>query len=142
MKKTLCFLFIFTLSISISFASRNVIKVVDGDTVKIQKNNSEKVLTVRMIGLDAPEATTTRYGHTECYGEEAKDHLASLLNGKNINLLYDATQGTKDKYGRTLAYLIGDDKTDYNRQMIADGYAKEYTYNTKYKRQGIYKQAQ
>nr|DAW73485.1 MAG TPA: nuclease-like protein [Caudoviricetes sp.] len=33
-----------------------------------------------MIGLDAPESTTTRYGYAECFGKEAANHLTHLLN--------------------------------------------------------------
>jgi hypothetical protein len=29
--------------------------------------------------LDAPESSTTRYGYIEEYGEEAKEHLKSLV---------------------------------------------------------------
>jgi hypothetical protein len=35
-----------------------------------------------------------------------------------------------------------EDGTSYNKKMIADGYASEYTYNTPYKYQSEYKQAQ
>lgn len=142
MKKLLAFLFAYGLIVTPAFANWTILNVIDGDTIKIQKQNTDRIITVRMIGIDAPESSATRFGYAECFGAEAKQHLTELLSGKNLKVLYDGTQGTKDKYGRTLAYLLDADvRLDYNRQMIADGYAYEYTYKTKYKKQGIYRQA-
>lgn len=140
--KKLLLLIIFLLSFGYSFAAYTVLEVIDWDTVKLQKENSTKTITVRMIGIDAPESTSLRLWYTQCFWDEATNHLKSLLDWKKVNILFDATQWTKDKYDRTLAYIIWEDKIDYNRQMIVDWFAYEYTYNIKYKRQWIYKQAQ
>ncbi|GHW03014.1 hypothetical protein AGMMS50249_8000 [candidate division SR1 bacterium] len=108
---------------SISFP---LVKVVDGDTIQIQKDG--KTISVRLIGLDAPESTTLRYGYVECYGQESKFHLSSLIgNSKTVQLEFDQTQGEIDKYDRLLAYLRLDG-VNLNQQMLQDGYAREYTY--------------
>ncbi len=95
-----------------------------------------------MIGLDAPESNTSRFGYTECYGLNASNHLKLLLkDAKEIVIEKDLTQGETDKYGRTLGYLIADG-LDINERMILDGYAFEYTYDKPYAHQSNYKSAQ
>jgi hypothetical protein len=47
-----------------------------------------------------------------------------------------------DKYGRLLAYVYREDGLFYNKYMIEQGYAHEYTYNTPYKYQSEFKAAQ
>lgn len=112
---------------------KNVVVVVDGDTVKINWES------IRMIWIDAPESNTSRYGYTECYGAEASQHLKDLLkDAKEVTLEKDSTQWDTDKYGRTLWYVFADG-VDINKKMIEDGYAFEYTYSTKYKYQVEYK---
>jgi micrococcal nuclease len=52
-----------------------------------------------------------------------------------VYLEFDDTQGTRDTYGRLLAYVYLEDGQMLNRKMIADGYAYEYTYRFPYKYQ-------
>lgn len=117
-----------------------LVSVVDGDTIKV-KDSTNKFHTIRMIGLDAPESTTTRYGYVECFGEEAKKHLEELLTFPTIVLEIDESQGETDKYQRLLWYIfIGD--LNINLRMIADWYWFEYTYNLPYRYQSEFKNAQ
>lgn len=120
----------------VSLSGTNLITVVDGDTVNYGN------LKIRMIGLDAPESTTSRYGYTECFGKEASEHLKMLLkDAKELTIEKDSTQGETDKYGRTLAYIFYNG-TNINTKMILDGYAFEYTYNTAYTYQKENKEAE
>lgn len=114
----------------------HTISVIDGDTIKYDGE------TIRMIGLDTPESNTTRYGYVECYGFEATAYLKTLLkDAKELTIEKDPGQGEKDKYDRTLGYvLLG--TTNINGKMIADGYAFEYTYDKSYKYQKDYKAAE
>lgn len=116
-----------------------VTKIVDGDTIRLLKNGDE--VTIRMIGIDAPESTTTRYGYVECFGKEARTHLQTLIGTWPVALAFDRTQGATDKYGRLLAYVFAGN-TNINQQMLADGYAREYTYNLPYQYQDEFQDAQ
>lgn len=116
----------------------SVVSVVDGDTVKVSINGVTE--TLRLIGLDTPETVDPRKT-VQCFGKEASNKAKELLTGKKVRIETDASQGEKDKYGRTLAYIYVDGIL-YNKYMIEQGYAHEYTYNTPYKYQAEFKQAQ
>lgn len=113
--------------------------VVDGDTIKADIDGTVK--TIRLIGIDTPE-TVDPDSDIQCYGPEASSKAKELLNGKSVRLENDSTQGDTDKYGRLLRYAYLADGTSYNQYMIANGFAHEYTYNTAYKYQTQYKQAE
>jgi endonuclease YncB( thermonuclease family) len=117
----------------------NVTQVVDGDTVKISMNGT--VRTLRLIGLDTPETVDPRKP-VQCFGEEASNKAKELLSGKSVHLEYDASQGQVDKYGRTLAYIYTESGIFFNKYMIEQGYAYEYTYDEAYKYQSEFKQAE
>jgi len=117
----------------------NVVKVVDGDTLSVNING--KITTLRLIGINTPETVDPRKP-VECFGREASAKAHALLDGKRVRLEYDQSQGVLDKYGRTLAYVFLEDGLFFNKYMIAEGYAYEYTYNLPYKYQAEFKQAQ
>lgn len=114
-------------------------RVIDGDTVKIVLGSTTE--TVRLIGIDTPE-TVHPSKPVECFGKEASDKTKSLLEGTSVRIETDPSQGTRDKYGRLLAYLFLPDGTNVNQLLIAEGYAYEYTYNLPYKYQSQFKQAE
>lgn len=116
-----------------------VTKVVDGDTITISKDGSSA--TLRLIGIDTPE-TVHPSKPVECFGAEASNKAKSLLSGKYITLETDDSQGTYDRYQRMLAYVYLPDGTMFNKYMISEGYAYEYTYGTPYKYQNEFKQAE
>lgn len=117
----------------------SITDVVDGDTVKVNINGT--VTTLRLIGMDTPETVDPRKP-VQCFGREASNKAKELLSGKKVRLEMDQSQGTLDKYGRTLAYVYREDGLFYNKYMIEQGYAHEYTYNTPYKYQAEFKAAQ
>jgi len=117
----------------------DVIEVVDGDTIKI--NIDGKTETLRLIGINTPETKDPRKP-VQCFGEEASGNAKELLEGKKVRLERDDSQSNRDKYDRLLRYVYLEDGTSYNKQIITDGYAHEYTYDTAYKYQEEYKQAQ
>ncbi len=114
-----------------------LVSVIDGDTIVVL-DEGEKV-TVRMIGIDAPE-TGKGNRPKECFGEEAGAHLSELLGMDEVVLISDTSQDLFDKYGRALMY-VEQNGEDINALMIADGYAHEYTYRTPYARQALYRTA-
>lgn len=116
------------------------ISVVDGDTIKIFFE--WETHSVRLIGVDTPEKYSTRYGYAECFWEEASQHLKDLLHWiTEVEIEYDDSQGTYDKYWRILWYLFVHGE-NYNQKMIEDWYAREYTYKTPYHYQKDFQYAQ
>lgn len=116
-----------------------VVKVIDGDTLTVSQEGVET--TLRLIGINTPETVDPRKP-VECFGKEASNKGKELLSGKSVKLEFDSTQSKVDKYGGTLAYVYRDDGLFYNKYMIEQGYAYEYTYDTPYKYQQEFKAAQ
>lgn len=116
-----------------------VVRVVDGDTIKVDIDGATE--TLRLIGMNTPETVDPRKP-VECFGKEASARAKEILSGKMVALESDPTQGERDKYQRLLRYVLLEDGTNFNKLMISEGYAYEYTYNIPYKYQAEFKQAQ
>ena len=89
-----------------------VVKVVDGDTLHIY--NEKGTYKIRLSGIDAPESG-------QAYGKRAKEHLASLVAGKQVIAIVNS----KDRYGRYVASVKVESK-DVCAEMLAAGYAWHY----------------
>jgi micrococcal nuclease len=100
-----------------------------------------KEVTLRLIGMDTPETVDPRKS-IQCFGKEASSKAKEVLSGKKVRIEMDPSQGEFDKYDRTLAYVYRDDELFYNKYMIEQGYAHEYTYNIPYKYQVEFKASQ
>lgn len=120
-----------------------VTKVVDGDTITVSQSGSKdgEKQTVRLIGIDTPE-TVHPTKPVQCFGLEASNKMKELVDGKEVRLEFDVSQGEQDAYGRTLAYIFLPDDTFVNEYLIRNGYAYEYTYDSAYKYQARFKKAQ
>lgn len=116
-----------------------VVSVTDGDTLKVSINGNTE--TIRLIGMDTPETVDPRKT-VQCFGKEASNRAKEMLEGKKVRIESDVTQGDKDKYDRLLRYIYLEDGTFFNKYMISEGYAHEYTYNTPYKYQEEFKKAE
>lgn len=116
-----------------------VSSVIDGDTIKVVIDNQQEAL--RLIGIDSPETVDPRKP-VQCFGKEASVKAKSLLSGKSVRLESDPTQGERDRYQRLLRYVFLEDGTNFNKLMISEGFAHEYTYNVPYKYQAEFKQEQ
>ena len=114
-------------------------RVVVGDTVRVFIDGLSQ--SIRLIGIDTPETVDPRKP-VECMGFEASEAAKRQLDGKKVALEIDQSQGDKDKYNRLIRYVILEDGTNFNKWMILEGYAYEYTYDTPYKYQVEFKQAQ
>lgn len=115
-----------------------VVRVIDGDTIDIMADGETR--RVRMIGIDTPEKNHPSKP-VECFAKEASEHLSQLISGKSVSVETDNSQDSKDKYNRYLYYIFLNEQ-NINQQMISDGYAYEYTYNTPYKYQNDFKKSQ
>ena len=103
-----------------------VTKVVDGDTVDVEANG--ETMRLRLIGVDTPE-TVHPNKDVELYGPEASAKVTDDLLNTYILLESDITQSDKDVYDRYLRYVRLLDGTNYNEQLIKEGYGFEYTYD-------------
>ncbi len=127
------------ISYSSDYTYYKIIKVVDGDTISVSMNG--KTETLRLIGINTPETVDPRKP-VECFGKEASNKAKSILEGQSVRLEADPSQGERDKYNRLLRYVFLLDGTFFNKSMIQQGYAYEYTYNTPYKYQADFKTAE
>jgi len=100
----------------------HVDSIVDGDTIRVTRG--ARHLTIRLIGVDAPEVSHgDRAG--EALGREATALARRMLAGRSVTLEYE--HGPRvDRFGRTLAYVrLGDGKL-FNEAIIRAGYASVY----------------
>jgi micrococcal nuclease len=88
--------------------------VLDGDTVRAILNN--KRVTIRLIGIDAPETRPP-----QCYSRQSSQALRTLVLNKTVAL--EADEVDKDKFGRLLRYAYLDDGRMVNEEMIKGGFA-------------------
>ena len=116
-----------------------VLRVADGDTIHINYNGKDE--KVRFIGLDTPEIKDPRKP-IQCFGREASTKMTELAENKKVRLEFDKTQSERDKYGRLLAFVYGEDNKNLAYEMIRQGYGNEHTYNSNpYKYQNEFKEA-
>ena len=125
------------------FKSQNglykIVRVIDGDTVIVRMGGKDE--TLRLIGINTPETVDPRRP-VECFGIEASNKAKEILTGKSFRLEADNIVGQRDKYGRLLRYLFLEDGTNFNKMMINEGYAYEYTFDLPYEYQDEFKQAE
>jgi micrococcal nuclease len=95
-----------------------VVRVVDGDTIQVRREGRD--VTVRLIGIDAPEVGRYR-GQAECFGARAGEFARGLLDGERVRLEFDRDR--TDPYGRTLAYVYLDDGRLANVVLVRRGFA-------------------
>ncbi|WP_462265957.1 thermonuclease family protein [Mucilaginibacter sp.] len=92
-----------------------VIKIKDGDTIEILSSDNQPI-AVRLAEIDCPEKT-------QAFGQKAKQFTAELCFGKRVRI----SNGTRDRYGRTVAEVTLEDGTNVNRELVKNGYAWQYT---------------
>jgi len=115
----------------VSGFAETVRHVVDGDTLVLEDG-----VTVRLIGIDAPEVDHPRYGKIgEPFGPESAKFLQDLIEGKTVRL--EAGDEPEDRYHRRLAYVYREaDNLFVNRRMVEAGYAETYRrFDFKYKKE-------
>jgi endonuclease YncB( thermonuclease family) len=110
-----------------------VTRVVDGDTF-VAKLDNGTTTRVRLIGINTPELGA-------CYGYKAGTRARTLALEKRVLLKGDATQDTRDRYGRLLAYAwIGG--RDLGYRLMYGGFGRVYVYETAFSRLSAYRSAQ
>ncbi|MDN5248920.1 thermonuclease family protein [Bartonella sp. TP] len=91
--------------------------LIDGDSIKVAG------LEMRLMGMDAPEFLQKCGSPGQEYfcGQEARKHLAQLINKRNIVCHYKKL----DIYHRALALCFAGEIL-LNRQMVRDGWAVSF----------------
>ncbi len=110
-----------------------VVKVIDGDTIKVETGE-----VVRLIGIDAPE-TVHPSKSLACFGKEASQKTKETLEGNLVRLEKDVSD--KDKYGRLLRY-VWKEGILINELLVREGYATVATYPPDVKYQDRFLEAQ
>lgn len=124
-----------------------VIRVVDGDTVRLNVNGVEE--NVRLIGIDTPE-TVHPQRDVEPYGPEASTFTKRLLEGHSVWVELDVQE--RDNYRRPLAYLYlenangdweynGRTYLQANLEIARAGYADQLTISPNVRYANLYRDA-
>ena len=111
-----------------------ITKVIDGDTMDVRfKDGSTD--RVRLLGVDTPEINAknkpneykdiTDLKCLNIWADKSDDYAKRVLDGKEVNLVFDNQAGERGYYGRLLAYMEIDGY-DFNESLISRGYARVY----------------
>ena len=113
-----------------------VVRVVDGDTIDVRLAAGRRE-RVRVIGIDAPE---TRPG--ECFSAQATTRARVFAQGRQVTLVGDRSQDTRDRYERLLAYVDRAGGGDLGERLIAGGFARVYVFDRPFRRLPAYRAAE
>ena len=100
-----------------------VVAVHDGDTITVSESGHQD--KVRLVGIDAPELDDERPEYRDA-ADAARDFARSKLKGERVTLEADTHQANRDKYSRLLRYVILRDGTNFNEELVRQGYARVY----------------
>jgi endonuclease YncB( thermonuclease family) len=101
-----------------------VVRVIDGDTIRVRLDDPAETRTVRYIGVDTPE-TVAPGEPIECFGEAASEYNKRLVAGKRLRLVLGRER--RDRYGRLLAYVQIEDGPLVEDALLRRGYARTLT---------------
>lgn len=93
-----------------------VVKVIDGDTIRVEWDKRDFDFPVRFLGTDAPEMNEG--------GKEAREYLKGVILNEEVLLKIDKNQRV-GKYGRLLAKIISLGM-DVGDMMIKLGHATTF----------------
>ena len=113
-----------------------LIKVIDGDTLKVDINGIEE--TVRLVEIDTPESVNPDESKNTYEGVLASKNVSSILK-KNQILYISKDMTDRDKYGRLLRVVwiekpLSDSPEEFinkslNAHLVQMGYAKVVKYD-------------
>ena len=108
---------------------KEVVSIYDGDTMKVILDLGFDItakLTLRLYGINAPEIR----GEERPEGLNSRDWLRGVISHaqeQGAGIIVKTHKDKTGKYGRMLAEIFIDDMVvSVNRQMVMEGYAKEY----------------
>lgn len=100
-------------------------RFVDGDTIVVDMNGTDE--TIRFIGVDTPE-THKPNTPVQCYGPAAAAYTKQRVGQGRVRLVADRLTTNRDRYDRLLRYVVLDDGTYLNKELIEKGYAFAYDF--------------
>ncbi len=105
-----------------AFLRGRVIRVVDGDTIKVLLQPG-RYDTVRYIGVDTPESVKPNTP-VQCFAKQAAAFNRRLVQGRDVRL--ELGRERRDRYGRLLAYVYvtGEQRLFVNAALVRGGYAR------------------
>ena len=110
---------LFTFSLS-SFAGQfKVIGVYDGDTISVIENGKE--ITIRLVGIDAPEISHKQDLPGQPFCLKAKEYLSSLVLDQTVRIKFYG----KDASGKSMGEIFAE-KVNINIEMLHAGLAEVY----------------
>jgi micrococcal nuclease len=96
-----------------------VTRVIDGDQIKVE--DASKKITVRLVGIDAPEISKSKKDPGQPFSQSASNHLGSLVR----NQIVDIKSYGFDAAGRMLGEVFLEDR-NINLEMVKAGLAEVY----------------
>jgi micrococcal nuclease len=117
-----------------------VTRVVDGDTVEVEFADGTTD-TIRLLGVDTPETTLSKTDppefegvpdtaagrdHLYNWGQQASQFASDQLAGQQVRVVMDTESDERGSYGRLLAYVVYDGGTNFNLELLRQGYARMY----------------
>jgi len=115
-----------------------VVKIVDGDGLIVRNIINGKEEEIRLYGIDAPEIKPCakliqdeRETHLPgsfliSLGYKSFDFLRNRVKPKTKVTIIQEASNLKDRYGRTLAYVILPNQKSINEILLENGYVKPY----------------
>jgi micrococcal nuclease len=101
-----------------------VVRVIDGDTIRVRLDDPAESRTVRYIGVDTPE--TVKPGEpVQCFGKAASNFNRRLVAGRRVRLVLGRER--RDRYGRLLAYVRVESGPLVEDELLRRGYARTLT---------------
>ena len=134
LKKVFCILLLGALTLPLQaislekLESAKVLKIVDGDTLKVRYKGIEE--SARLIGIDAPESRINKKARNDAQrsgedlktiiamGKKATEHVKTLVKpGETVKMEFDVQK--RDKYRRLLAYVYLPNGTMLNEEIYS-----------------------
>jgi endonuclease YncB( thermonuclease family) len=112
--------FTFLASPSLLLADQyQVSRVIDGDTIRVE--DGSKKITVRLVGIDAPETSKRKNEPGQPFSQRATKHFASLAR----NQTGEIKSYGNDRDARMLGEVFFEDR-NINLEMVKAGLAEVY----------------
>jgi micrococcal nuclease len=116
-----------------------VVRITDGDTVRVDIEGGAKDVAVRYIGMDTPE-TKEPGKPVQPFGPEASADNEKLVANRRVCMEKDVSES--DRYGRLLRVIWREDGLMVNRQLVLDGLAVLETVPPDVKYVEVFREAQ